>query len=50
LSQNLFSYQGTEKSFLTKNEITNKVIGIYINLHEALRPGLLESAYVESTE
>ncbi len=41
---------GTEKSSLTENEMANKVIGIASNIHEALGPGLLESAYVESNE
>ncbi len=30
---------------MTENEISNKVIGIAIELHKTLGPGLLESAY-----
>lgn len=30
---------------MTENEISNKVIGIAIELHKILGPGLLESAY-----
>jgi len=33
--------------FLTENEISEKVIGCAIEVHKALGPGLLESAYLE---
>lgn len=32
---------------MTENEISNKVIGLAIQVHSALGPGLLESAYKE---
>lgn len=32
---------------MTEDEISNKVIGIAIEVHKALGPGLLESAYKE---
>jgi hypothetical protein len=32
---------------VTENEITNRVIGVAIEIHKALGPGLLESAYKE---
>jgi len=32
---------------MTENEISNKVIGCAIEVHKALGPGLLESAYEE---
>ena len=32
---------------MTENEISNKVIGLAIEVHSALGPGLLESAYKE---
>lgn len=30
---------------MTENELSNKVIGIAIELHKSIGPGLLESAY-----
>lgn len=32
---------------MTENEISNKVIGLAIDVHRSLGPGLLESAYKE---
>lgn len=32
---------------MNENEISNKIIGIAIDIHQALGPGLLESAYKE---
>jgi GxxExxY protein len=32
---------------VTENEISNKIIGLAINVHQSLGPGLLESAYKE---
>jgi GxxExxY protein len=32
---------------MTENEISNKIIGIAIDVHRSLGPGLLESAYKE---
>jgi GxxExxY protein len=32
---------------MTENEIANRIIGIAIDVHKALGPGLLESAYKE---
>ena len=32
---------------MTDNEIANKIIGIAIEVHKALCPGLLESSYKE---
>lgn len=32
---------------MTENEIANKIIGLAIEVHKALGPGLLESAYKE---
>lgn len=32
---------------MTENELSNKVIGLAIEVHKALGPGLLESAYKE---
>lgn len=32
---------------LTENEISNKIIGLAIAVHQSLGPGLLESAYKE---
>ncbi|MBL7845425.1 MAG: GxxExxY protein [Cyclobacteriaceae bacterium] len=33
---------------MTENEIANKIIGLAIDVHKVLGPGLLESAYKES--
>ena len=30
---------------MTENEISNRIIGVAIEVHQALGPGLLESAY-----
>ncbi len=35
------------ETMLTENQISNKVIGLAIDAHTALGPGLLESAYKE---
>jgi GxxExxY protein len=32
---------------MTENELSNKIIGVAIEVHSALGPGLLESAYKE---
>ncbi len=32
---------------MTENELLNKIIGLAIEVHKALGPGLLESAYKE---
>ena len=32
---------------MTENEISNKIIGLALEVHKALGPGLLESAYKE---
>ncbi len=32
---------------MTENELSNKIIGLSIDVHNALGPGLLESAYKE---
>lgn len=32
---------------MTENELSNKIIGIGMEVHSALGPGLLESAYKE---
>jgi len=40
----LFAFK---KSIMTENEISNKVIGLAIEVHRVLGPGLLESAYKE---
>ena len=32
---------------MTENELSNKIIGLAIEVHTALGPGLLESAYKE---
>lgn len=36
-----------ERREMTENEISHKVIGLAMNVHAALGPGLLESAYKE---
>lgn len=36
------------ENVMTENELSNKVIGIAIEVHKTLTPGLLESAYKES--
>jgi GxxExxY protein len=36
------------QSRMTENEIANKVLGLAIEVHQALGPGLLESAYKET--
>ncbi len=38
--------ENTEK-IMTENELANKIIGIAIEIHKELGPGLLESAYKE---
>ncbi len=38
----------SEKEFMTENEISTKIIGLAIDVHKVLGPGLLESAYKES--
>jgi len=43
-------HKGHGEKFLTENEMANKVIGIAIDVHKALGPGLLESAYMESND
>jgi len=32
---------------MTENELSNKIIGLAMEVHTALSPGLLESAYKE---
>jgi GxxExxY protein len=36
-----------EKLYMTENEISNTIIGLGIEVHKVLGPGLLESAYKE---
>jgi GxxExxY protein len=36
-----------ERTFMTENEISEKIIGCAIEVHKLLGPGLLESAYLE---
>ena len=36
-----------ENIFMTENELSNKVIGLAIEVHTVFGPGLLESAYKE---
>ena len=35
------------KTMLTENQISNRIIGLALDVHTALGPGLLESAYKE---
>lgn len=35
------------QSMISENELSNKVIGLAMQVHSALGPGLLESAYKE---
>lgn len=39
--------EGTERSRMTENELATRVIGLAINIHRELGPGLLENAYEE---
>lgn len=39
--------QSKVKILMTENEISNKIIGLAIQVHKALGPGLLENAYKE---
>ena len=41
------SAENTKKKMMTENEISNKIIGLAIEVHKVLGPGLLESAYKE---
>ena len=40
-------FRKVKKEKMTENEISNKVIGIAIEVHNALGPGLLENVYKE---
>jgi len=44
---NIFEKNTNCKPLMTENEISNKVLGIAIDVHKQLGPGLLESAYKE---
>lgn len=39
--------QSAQRKIILENEISNKIIGIAIDVHKVLGPGLLESAYKE---
>ena len=41
------TYDLEERTFMTENEISAKIIGCAIEVHKSLGPGLLESAYLE---
>lgn len=43
----IFAKNTNCKPLMTENEISNKVLGIAIDVHKQLGPGLLESAYKE---
>ncbi len=47
LHHTVFGFADYGYEVMTENEISNKVIGFAINVHSALGPGLLESAYKE---
>jgi GxxExxY protein len=42
------NHRGTEAQRLNLNELTHQVIGLCIDVHRELGPGLLESAYEEA--
>jgi hypothetical protein len=39
--------KNTIEEMMTENELSNKIIGLAIEVHQVLGPGLLESAYKE---
>lgn len=45
--QSLEVFRKVKKGKITENEISNRVIGIAIEVHNALGPGLLENTYKE---